>query len=258
MLKVKKSKKIFYCITSFALVSLATIGFSTWIISIEQPNQDFNVSINVDAMSFETVICDVELSKGDNASITLGPSDISDGGIVSGDGKSTEDLSANIKGNLIVADEMVDKIDSVTIGLVSHQENNEADFNSITVSENDPFGRTPRTYYYLTPSITEIDITPSSFSDYEVDGFKVDGFKSVALTDLNNLTLKYGSYFDNKDNPSDFYADKLQTFRTDYVKGKIEASEYLNAIKTAQSEIETMQTNLKSLTIQIAAVVKGN
>ena len=253
MLKVKKNKKIFYCIASFALVSLATIGFSTWIISIEQPNQDFNVSINVDAMSFETVICDVELSKGDNASITLGPNDISDSGIVSGDGKSTEDLSANIEGNLIVADEMVDKIDSVTIGLVSHQENNEADFNSITVSENDPFDRTPGPYFYLTPSITEIDITPSSFVDY-----KVDGFKSVALTDLNNLTLKYGSYFENKDNPSDFYADKLQTFRTDYVKGKIEASVYLNAIKTAQSEIKTMQTNLKSLTIQIAAVVKGN
>lgn len=253
MLKVKKSKKIFYCIASFALVSLVTIGFSTWIISIEQPNQDFNVSINVDAMSFETVICDVELSKGDNASITLGPSNISDGGIVSGDGKSTEDLSASIEGNLIVANEMIDKIDCVTINLVSHGENNETDYNSVTIGENDPFGRNPGPYYYLTPSITEIDITSNSFTPYGVDGFK-----SVALTDLNNLTLKYGSYFENKDNPSDFYADKLQTFRTNYIKGKIEASEYLNAIKTAQSEIKTMQTNLKSLTIQIAAVVNEN
>ena len=146
MIRIKKSKKIFYCITSFALVSLATIGFSSWIISIEQPNQDFNVSINVDAMSFETVICDVKL-KEENPTITLGPSSISDDGIVGGDGQNNEDLSASIEGNLIVADEMVEKIDKVTINLTSHKGNEQTNYNAISISNTDIFGRTPGTYY---------------------------------------------------------------------------------------------------------------
>lgn len=250
MIRIKKSKKIFYCVASFALVSLATIGFSSWIISIEQPNQDFNVSINVDAMSFETVICDVKLIK-ETPTITLGPSSISNDGIVGGDGQNNEDLSASIEGNLIVADEMVKKIDKVTIDLVSHKGNEETNYNAISVSDNDIFGRTPGTYYYLSPSITEIQISSMKFTTYEVGGFQ-----SASLSALNNLTLLYGNYFGGEDNPSIFYSEKLSEFRQQYIDGDIEASKYLNAIKTAQGEIETMKTNLQSLTIQISTVLK--
>ena len=253
MIRIKKSKKIFYCITSFALVSLATIGFSSWIISIEQPNQDFNVSINVDAMSFETVICDVKL-KEENPTITLGPSSISDDGIVGGDGQNNEDLSASIEGNLIVADEMVEKIDKVTINLTSCKDNDETNYNAISISNTDIFDRTPGTYYYLSPSITEIQKSAMEFTTYEVDGFQ-----STSLSVLNGLTLVYGNYFGGKDNPSKFYSEKLSEFRQEYIDGNIEASEYLNAIKVAQGEIKTMQTNLQSLTIQISTVLKtGN
>lgn len=253
MIRIKKSKKIFYCITSFALVSLATIGFSSWIISIEQPNQDFNVSINVDAMSFETVICDVKL-KEENPTITLGPSSISDDGIVGGDGQNNEDLSASIEGNLIVADEMVEKIDKVTINLTSHKGNEQTNYNAISISNTDIFGRTPGTYYYLSPSITEIQKSDMKFETYEVDGFQ-----SASLNALNDLTLLYGNYFDGQNNPSTFYSNKLSEFRQKYIDGDIEASEYLNAIRVAQGEIETMETNLQSLTIQISTVLKtGN
>ena len=63
MKKLKSGKKIFLGLSIGAIVSLVTIGFSTWIISIEEPNQDFTISVDINDLSFETILVNAKLTK---------------------------------------------------------------------------------------------------------------------------------------------------------------------------------------------------
>lgn len=255
MIKFKKNKKIFFGIVSCALVSLASVGFSSWIISIEQPNQNFSVSINVDTMSFETVICEAKLDKS-NKTITLGPSKVSDSGIVGGD-KVEEDLSTPIKGQVIIANEEKQNIDSVKISVVSNSDGSTVDNNkpeiSVTSGQTDIFGRNAGgDYYYLKPSISSIAIDNLTFSKYSVEGFQVAELDTL----LSDLEITYSSYFGNED-PATFYSNKLEAIKQDYVKGTVTSEYYLGAIKKAQDEITEMNKNLNSLTIKIEVTKVG-
>lgn len=252
MIKFKKNKKIFFGIVLCALVSLASVGFSSWIISIEQPNQDFSVSINVDTMSFETVICEADLNKS-NRTITLGPTEVSDSGIVGGD-KAEADLTTPITGQVIIANEEMSNINGVEISVVSHSESDQTtDKNKITIRANDVFGRQAGDYYYLKPSVEKIAVSALSFS-----GYKVSGFKVAELTALNNLSVAYSTFFGNED-PATFYSEKLDAIRQNYINKSngVTAETYLSAIKTAQTEINTMRSALSSLTIKIEVTKTG-
>lgn len=254
MIKFKKNKKIFFGIVSCALVSLASVGFSSWIISIEQPNQNFSVSINVDTMSFETVICEAKLNK-EKATITLGPTKVDDSGIVGGD-KKEADLTTPITGQVIIANEEMDNIKGVKVSVASYSSSDQitdsssdqiTDNNKVTIGTNDVFGRQAGDYYYLKPSIEIIAKTNLSFSGYTVSGFQV-----AELTALNDLSMAYSTFFGNED-PATFYSEKLNAIRENYIKkaNGVTAETYLSAIKTAQTEIGNMKTALSSLTIKI-------
>ena len=81
MKKLKSGKKIFLGLSIGAIVSLATIGFSTWIISIEEPKQDFTISVNINDLSFETILVNAKLKKETNT-ITCAPTNVSGDGVI--------------------------------------------------------------------------------------------------------------------------------------------------------------------------------
>lgn len=250
MQKFGKSKKIFYSVIGCALVSLATIGFSSWIISIEDPEKNFDIQINVDALSFETVICDIDLINEDET-INLGPKGVSDDGIVSGDG-GKEKLDIPLTGKLIVANEELNNIKSLDFSIASYSDgNHEDDHNLIGSNEigsDDVFGRNnTQNYYYLEPVTKTIAKDDLAFTNYSVDGFQ------VANLSLNDFSLKYSSYFEGK-SPEDFYTGKLTALRNDFIggSGDTTAENYLKAIAQAKKEIKKMNDELKSLTIKIS------
>lgn len=255
MKKLKSGKKIFFGLTIGTIVSLATIGFSTWIISIEEPNQGFTISVDINDLSFETILVNAELKKDSNT-ITCAPTNVSGDGVVSGDNTTKEDLSIPVEGSLIIAEEQQNNIDSVTVKLVSMDSNNE-DKNIIEVGANDPLGRKKGKYTYLSTNISEI--TSFNFTDYkDSSGQVISGFK-VAELGLDTLAVTYGTFFDDGvvnsiNNPENFYSKVIGDLREQYIKGTKTAEEYLSAIKTAQDEITTMQQYIKNITIEI----KGN
>ena len=250
MQKFGKSKKIFYSVIGCALVSLATIGFSSRIISIEDPEKKFDININVDALSFETVICDIGLIK-ENETINLGPKEVSDDGIVSGDGKS-EKLDIPLTGQLIVANEELINVKSLDFSIASYSDGNQEEDHNLIESEeigsNDVFGRSnTQNYYYLEPATKTIAKEDLAFENYSVNGFQ------VANLSLNDFSLKYSSYFEGK-SPEDFYTGKLTALRNDFIggSGDTTAENYLKAIAQAKKEIKKMNDELKSLTIKIS------
>lgn len=255
MQKFGKSKKIFYSVISCALVSLATIGFSSWIISIEDPEKKFDIHINVDALSFKTVICDISL-ENENETINLGPKDVSGSGIVSGNGEK-EKLDIPLTGQLIVATEELNNIKSLDFSIASYLDGNQkVDHNLIESGEigsDDVFGRSnTQNYYYLEPETKTIAKKDLTFTNYSVDGLQVDGFQ-VANLSLNGFSLKYSSYFEEK-RPEEFYTEKLTALRNDFIGGSggTTAEDYLSAIAQAKKEIDKMYDELKSLTIKIS------
>lgn len=250
MQKFGKSKKIFYSVISCALVSLATIGFSSWIISIEDPEKKFDIHINVDALSFKTVICDISL-ENENETINLGPKDVSGSGIVSGNGEK-EKLDIPLTGQLIVANEELNNIKSLDFSIASYSDGSQkVDHNLIESEEigsDDVFGRTnTQNYYYLEPVTKTIAREDLVFERYSVDGFQ------VANLSLNGFSLKYSSYFEEK-RPEEFYTEKLTALRNDFIggSGDTTAEDYLSAIAQAKKEIDKMYDELKSLTIKIS------
>ena len=255
MKKLKSGKKIFLGLSIGAIVSLATIGFSTWIISIEEPNQDFTITVDINDLSFETILVNAELTKDKNT-ITCAPTNVSGDGIVSGNNTTTEDLSIPVNGSLIIAEEQREKIQNVSVNLVALDSNNQ-DANVIEVGPNDPLGREQGTYKYFSTNITEV--SSFTFNPYkDSSGATLEGFLEADLK-LDNLAVTYGTFFDDGDssttnNPENFYGKVIGDLREQYIADKISAEKYLTAIKTAQDEINTMQTSIKKITIEI----KGN
>ena len=255
MKKLKSGKKIFLGLSIGVIVSLATIGFSTWIISIEEPKQDFTISVDINDLSFETILVNAELTK-DTKTITCAPTNISGDGIVSGNNTSKEDLSIPVSGSLIIAKEQQKYIQNVSVNLVALDSNNQ-DANVIEVGPNDPLGREQGTYKYFSTNITEV--SSFTFNPYQNSNKEtLEGFL-VADLKLDNLAVTYGSFFDDGDssttnNPENFYGKVIGDLREQYIADKISAEKYLTAIKTAQDEITTMQNSIKKILIEI----KGN
>lgn len=253
MRKIKNKKHIFIGVMACSLVSLLTIGFSTWIISIDKPTGDYSVPVSIDVLDIATVITEGQIDKK-NPSISIGcPENVGESGVISGE--SSEDLSLPISGSLIVADEMVSKVSGISISLsASNSTSGETDTNKVTISQTDVFGRSGEKSY-LSLSQDNITLSASSFKDYtKVDGYQIYEF------DLNDFAITYGSYFDDgdsstTDNPSNFYNTKIQALREEYLNGDINVDTYLNAISTAKKEIADMQTEISNLKITISTVI---
>lgn len=265
---IKRNKNIFIGLMSLALISLASIGFSTWVIEIDEHEDMFNVNISIETIYNGTVIATTEAKK---KTITLDNLTTSTGdetsGVVGGE-DSKADTSVPLSIDLIVADDQQSNLNDITFGVVVNGDDetssggtssSSVDKNIVKVTTNegssDLFGRVTNEYSYLTVSLTSYSLENTSFTNYEVDGFK------QATITLDNFSITYGNYFENK-NPEEFYNDKLNTYKEAYLTNKTteNLNNYLSAIQQAETELKTMKGVLdgQTLTIQVSVNTKNS
>lgn len=251
MKKFKKNKNMFFGLIGLSLISLASIGFSTWVISIDEHENLFTVDISIETIYNGTIIASTSTT---TTSITLDSSSVSSEGSVVGGVGSQVNMDVPLSIDIIVADDEVNKIENVTFDLsVKYEEN---DNNKVNIETNDLFNRAKREYSYLSLSVLEEEINALDFTDYDVEGFK-----KLDLS-IDNFKITYGNYFAIDDinyTPEEFYNKKLESFKTTYQnnKSKENLDNYLKAIKQAEDELNDMQTALNGKTLTISVSVNS-
>lgn len=232
-----------------ALLSVGSIGFSSWILSLGDGTSDLDVQIVVETVYNESKI--VQINEYNKDPINLDTSMAEE-----------EATLLGIKAKVIVSDDEIDKGNGKTI-LASvtaenkSDENDKVDYNLIKTSgdssSTDVFGRKGGTdYTYL--SLTETTITiDGSFADYP----SAEGYKYIDSVSLDTLGIKYGSYFDNK-NPEEFYTDTINQLKTTYESSRSEENlnNYLNAMSLAKQDVEKMQEAINDKNIVITLEIK--
>ena len=231
-----------------ALLSVGSIGFSSWILSLGDGTSDLDVQIVVETVYNQSKI--VKINEYNKDPINLDTSMAEE-----------EATFLGIKAKVIVSDDEIDKGNGKTI-LASitaenkSDENDKVDYNLIKTSgdsSTDVFGRkvgTDYTYLSLTETIITID---GSFADYP----SAEGYKYIDNVSLDTLGIKYGSYFDNK-NPEEFYTGTINQLKTRYESSRSEEdlNNYLNAMSLAKQDVENMQKAINDKNIVITLEIK--
>lgn len=231
-----------------ALLSVGSIGFSSWILSLGDGTSDLDVQIVVETVYNQSKI--VKINEYNKDPINLDTSMAEEKATLLG-----------IKAKVIVSDDEIDKGNGKTI-LASitaenkSDENDKVDYNLIKTSgdsSTDVFGRKVGTdYTYL--SLTETTITiDGSFADYP----SAEGYKYIDNVSLDTLGIKYGSYFDNK-NPEEFYTGTINQLKKTYETSRSEEdlNNYLNAMSLAKQDVENMQKAINDKNIVITLEIK--
>ena len=240
-----------------ALLSVGSIGFSSWILSLGDGTSNLDVQIVVETVFNESKI--VQINEYNKDPINLDTS------------KAEEEATLlGIKAKVIVSDDEIDKGNGKTIlasitaedksvenDEVDHNLNDKVDYNLIKTSgdssSTDVFGRKGGTEYtYL--SLTETTITiEGSFANYP----SAEGYKYIDNVSLDTLGIKYGSYFENK-NPEEFYTDTINQLKKKYEtsRSKEDLNNYLNAMSLAKQDVENMQTAINDKNIVITLEIK--
>ena len=231
-----------------ALLSVGSIGFSSWILSLGDGKSNLDVQIVVETVYNQSKI--VKINEYNKDPINLDTSMAEE-----------EATFLGIKAKVIVSDDEIDKGNGKTI-LASitaenkSDENDKVDYNLIKTSgdsSTDVFGRkvgTDYTYLSLTETIITID---GSFADYP----SAEGYKYIDNVSLDTLGIKYGSYFDNK-NPEEFYTGTINQLKTRYESSRSEEdlNNYLNAMSLAKQDVENMQKAINDKNIVITLEIK--
>ena len=260
MLKNKRKQTyILFGVVCFAALSLATVGFSTWIVGTIEDKTDVTATITTEGSTNKTFTVDAIPS---NSTIIIDcASEVSNGIITSGSG-SKKDMtigmtysiaaSTNCTFNKIDLSVKVTKGSETNINIPTLLDTSKVD-DSSTI---DLFGRTIADYSsftYLT--LSSISYASSRFGspDTSLSGYNLYTYSDGAFA------ITFGSFFGGK-TPEEFYNDKLNTFRNDYInetnnETKIaKRNKYLKALEAAKLELTQMSTILNESTITISVV----
>lgn len=243
MLKIRKNnRKITFLILGCAILSLGSIGFSTWILSLGDGSSNLTVNVSVETVYNETRI--VEIKDGYTESIDLGLDN------------STKIFDLGLSANLIVSDDEINKVTDISATITAQNSSDKSDkkdynkvvFKEDTVGQTDVFGRTiGDDYTYLSLTVDSIAINKDLFEDYQ----NADGYKSYEIS-FDDLAIQYGSFFNNQ-TPEDFYTDKIDELKNIYDKDRsdVNLDNYLNAMSLAKQDIESMRTSFANKNVVI-------
>lgn len=260
MLKNKRKQTyILFGVVCFAALSLATVGFSTWIVGTIEDKTDVTATITTEGSTNKTFTVDAIPS---NSTITIDcASGVSNGIITSGSG-SNKDMtigmtysiaaSTNCTFNEIDLSVKVTNGSETNINIPTLLDTSKVDDSSTL----DLFGRTIADYSsltYLTLSTSTYDSSKFGLPDTSLSGYNLYTYSD------DGFAIQFGSFFGGK-TPEEFYNDKLNTFRNDYInetnnETKItKRNKYLKALEAAKLELTQMSTILNGSTITISVV----
>lgn len=247
MKKIKKKKIVLYFIISTLLISVGSVGFSSWILSIEKKESNFSANINISDAWNATAMLDV------NTSVESISSD--------GESGNIENLKVPLSGSITYSDDISSEISnsklSISVNALSDLTNPSGiDSNKVEIktTDTDSFGRTNGDYTYFEVSDKEVSVSELTLDNT----FNVSGYSKFNLS-LEGFSLIYGSFFDYK-NPETFYNDKIIEAKNIYLSNKNDDSlnTYLNIINEAKNELHTFYNELDGQTLNIMVSLVSN
>ena len=240
--KSKKIKHISIGIFACTVLSLASIGFSTWIISLGDGNNSLNLSVNIDvSYDFSKVIdytpsaSNPSLDVETQSSVNLGGiSDI----VISSDVynevfNSGSSNSLSIQSSIFIGD--------------SNEEPAEDDRNNknkVIASSSEAeklINREPsEKYEYFSITQPTITLTKDRFEALGNSFYKIENF------DMSQFGIKPGSFFGGKD-PKTFYEEKVNQYKSAYQTARennenteTALNNYLSVLELYGNDIDTM------------------
>ena len=256
--KKKKQTYILFGIVCFAAISLATVGFSTWVVGTIEDSDEVTASITTEGSTNKTFTVDAIASK-DRIKIDCGTTS---NGIVTSGSDSSKDMGVKMTYSIAASTNCTfEKIDlSVKVTNGSETNINIPTFLATSKVDDsstiDLFGRTINKY----SSLTYLALSKSKYdsNEFGLPDTSLSGYNLYTYSD-GGFAIKFGSFFDGS-TPEEFYNDKLNTFRNDYInetnnETKItKRNKYLKALEAAKCELTQMSTILNGSTITISVV----
>lgn len=258
MLKNKRKQTyILFGVVCFAALSLATVGFSTWIVGTIEDKTDVTATITTEGSTNKTFIVDAIASKN---TIKIDCGTTSNGIVTSGSGSSKDmgvKMTYSIAASTNCTFEKIDLSVKVTngsetnINIPTFLDTSKVD-DSSTI---DLFGRTIADYSsftYLT--LSSISYASSRFGSPDTS---LSGYNLYTYSD-GDFAIKFGSFFGGK-TPEEFYNEKLSSLRSEYINASNEnkitnRDKYLKALEAAKAELTNMSKILNGSTITISVV----
>ncbi|MBO8427217.1 MAG: hypothetical protein IAC58_01495 [Firmicutes bacterium] len=267
----KKNKIIIGAISAFTLVSVATIGFSSWVIGVQQQEVDVEgLQLSVDTVENDSVFLDVTLPAEETVKICE-PSKVTRTETTDIVGTSDTTSSGGIG---FAADAMTFSLDTITLRVGKNvssantpkgvkftlsKEDGKNTFNTVKTNEfassedgwEDKTGRTGSSWTYLA---LETTIALTEFTnDSETNSSA--SYTTYTLED-KQLTLLWGTFFGNatvsgqNKKPTDFY--------NSLYKAAEPAPSFdilMEAATKATTELKAMNTKMTNKTITLKAEV---
>lgn len=274
---IRKNRTILYVTIALALVSLMSVGFSNYIIGLENKSKDITTNISTETITYKTLILEasttidsIKADRNNNSSTTGGSTNPNESirspytyskyrnnnVSILKEGDNTTSLVATIPFNIdIIASyekdspNVVDlRPDSLDISykiIDSKDTTNTTNLNNISVS-NSKF-RNDGNY-----NLFDFSITTDGFSNNTYTFDKETDFKPYTTTSSGttltgsyyhftkeiNINIKYGSFF-NYELPDDFYNKKLEDIKNEYLANNKTKDYLLASIDEAYTELLT-------------------
>ena len=260
MLKNKRKQTyILFGVVCFAALSLATVGFSTWIVGTIEDKTDVTATITTEGSTNKTFTVDAIPS---NSTITIDcASEVSNGIITSGSG-SKKDMTIGMTYSIAASTNCT--FNRIDLSVKVTQGSNTNNINIPTLldtskiddsSTTDIFGRTISSY----SSLTYLELSKTSYSSslFTKDSSSLSGYNLYTYSD-GGFAIKFGSFFGGT-TPEEFYNSKLETLRNEYINASNEdkitkRDKYLKALEAAKAELTNMSKILNGSTITISVV----
>ena len=227
-MKFKSNKTLLFSLITLSAVSIAAIGFSSWVVGIFSPSDDLtNINVQLDTVSEETCFLNMTLTNGEGITIADDSQD------KVGDGIGVEEANCD----LVVGLDEYDFAISSTLTFTSLKFEVKLDSKDIVaqVDEDDNFGRTANTNltYIELPQYEDEESMKKAFNE---DLSSISGYKMYTAKQ-KSLTFVWGSYFGYK-SPALFYQEGLDKIK--------KTKDKLIAMQQIKSELNEMDQFFKN------------
>lgn len=226
-MNIKKKKIVFSSIIGLTVLSLCSIGFSAWIIGINQPQVELNgIPVQVDTITEKTCYLNIVKSSGENGIILAEntKNTVGDGiGFDSSTGQSASDLIINLA-QYDFAFASSSTFTSLTFDVTCNDKPLQGE-----VPSSDLFGRQAGAKDYIT--LKSYSGVGSLESDFTLDSSTVSGYQ-IYTAKNKVLTFTWGDFFGGK-SPATFYGDEIDDIS--------DTKEKLKAMDQARKELEKMK-----------------
>lgn len=226
-MNIKKKKIVFSSIIGLTVLSLCSIGFSSWIIGINQPKVELNnIPVKVDTISEKTCYLNIVKSSSENGIILAENTEnkVGDGiGFDSGTEQISSDLTINLE-QYDFAFALSSTFTSLTFDVTCNGNHLQGE-----VPDSDLFERDPGLKNYITLKSYSVDDPLES--DFIIDKSTVSGYQIYTARN-KVLTFVWGDFFKGQ-SPATFYGDKIDDIS--------DTKQKLKAMDQAKKELEKME-----------------